>query len=198
VKRAYTAAALKWHPDRHADDLPEERELADWHIREVNSAWEVLRSPSSRADYDDQLRMTSAPRSTREPAGVGSRAPSFTDHLVDPRTDPTEVPGGGLRSSGRRWAPMIVIGVVVVILLIVTAYASHKHPSGSTGVQVQTNRYQVGNCVDVINGPAAVIVPCNQANSGKISATTDYPRPCPDGTTAVPLVEQQLTLCLAT
>lgn len=91
---------------------------------------------------------------------------------------------------------MAVIGVLVLVL-IVTAYASHSHDSGSPGVQVRTNdRYQAGSCVAVTSGPTAVIVPCDQPHTGQIASTTDYPRPCPEDTYAVPLVAEQETLCL--
>ncbi len=91
---------------------------------------------------------------------------------------------------------MVVIGVVFVLVLIVTAYAAHKHDPTTTPVQVQTDHFAVGSCVAVTSGPTALTVPCDQPHTGVIAATTDYPRPCPSGTDAVALVDEQTTLCL--
>ncbi len=91
---------------------------------------------------------------------------------------------------------MVIVGLVFGGVLIVTAYASHTHEPPTTGGQVQTDPYAVGTCVAVTPGPVASTVPCDQPHTGKVAATTDYPRPCPSGTDPVDLVQQQLTLCL--
>jgi hypothetical protein len=197
IKRAYTEAALRWHPDRRHDTTDEARETADFHIREINAAWEVLRSPGDRAAYDDRLRVTTdAPASTVGRASrppVAARGPSFDDRLVDPRDAAWE---GGRR--GRRWVPVVVILVVAALVVTVTAYASHPHnsPSGpGSGGQVSTG-WQVGSCVAVMSGPSAVVVPCDQPHTGTVAATTDYPRPCPPETYTVALVADNVSLCL--
>ena len=58
---------------------------------------------------------------------------------------------------------------------------------------MHTERYPVGSCVAVTPGPVAYTVPCDQPHTGTVAATTDYPRPCPSGTSEVALVEQQLS-----
>jgi hypothetical protein len=64
-------------------------------------------------------------------------------------------------------------------------------------VQLQTTtHYDVGSCVLVTPGPAATTVDCSQQGAQRIAAVTDYPRPCPSGTSDVDLVEQQTTLCV--
>lgn len=171
--------------------------MAEFHMREINAAWEVLRRPAGRAAYDVELeRATRAPSPPRRAASTsGPRPPSFSDHLVDPRDDPAAAGGG---RSGWRWAPVAVIIVVFAAVLVGTAYALH-HPDGSGGgggVQVQTGRFPVGACVAVTPGPVAETVPCDQPHTGTVAATTDYPRPCPSGTSEVALVEEQISLCL--
>jgi hypothetical protein len=158
----------------------------------------VLRSPNARADYDAELGAARRPAAATTPAasraGAAGGAPSFADRLVDPRAE--DGPVGARR--GRKWAPVIVVGVVFVTVLVFTAYAVHGHPSGSP-VQVQTTqqpRYTVGSCVALTSGPLATPVPCDGPSSGRIAATTDTPRPCPPGTDAVPLEDQLTTLCL--
>jgi len=163
-------------------------------MREINAAWEVLRNPAARAAYDEQQAGAARPTPAPRPAAAagGARPPSFADHLVDPRDDP-----GTAGRSGWRWAPVVVIVVVFVGVLVATAYAAHHHDgNGSSGVQVQTDRYPVGTCVAVTPGPVATSVSCDQPHTGTVAAVTDYPRPCPSGTSEVALVEQQISLCL--
>jgi DnaJ-domain-containing protein 1 len=196
LKRAYTAAAVEWHPDHWREASPDEQERAERHIREVNAAWEVLGTPAARAAYDAELAESRRPRPVPTPgATTRARTPSFGDRLVDPRTSRGAVVGGERR--GWRWVPVIVIGLVVVGVLVATAYAAHHHDGGpSGGVQVHPDQYPVGSCVAVAPGPVAYTVPCDQPHTGTVAATTDYPRPCPSGTSTVALVEQQLSLCL--
>ena len=170
-------------------------------MREINAAWDVLRNPASRAAYDDQLA-AGAPAAAKVPAhragGAGGARPvSFADQLVDP----TRAGVGDPPSTGRRlgrWAPVLVIVVLVVVIAGLAINASYKPSTPAPpGVELQTEQYQVGSCVVVIAGPNAVKVPCDEPNSGRVSATTDYPRPCPPETTTVALVSRQITLCLA-
>jgi hypothetical protein len=203
VKRAFTNLALKWHPDRQSEPGPEARERAEWRMREINAAWEVLRNPASRAAYDEQLtggREVSAPsvpaHQRAGPSGVGARASSFADQLVDP----TQAEFRDERSRGRRlgrWAPVFVIVVLVTVFAVFAVSASHKPSTPAPpGVELQTEQFQVGSCVVVLAGPEAVTVPCDEPNSGQVSATTDYPRPCPPDTTTVALISRQISLCL--
>jgi hypothetical protein len=161
-------------------------------MREINAAWEVLRRPAGRAAYDAELERAAHPPTPSPRTSGGPRAPSFADRLVDPRDDP----GAGGRSRWR-WAPVVVILVVFGAVLVGTAYAVHHHDGDNGGgVQVQTDRYPIGSCVAVMPGPVATTVPCDEPHTGTVAATTDYPRPCPAGTSEVPLVEEQISLCL--
>jgi hypothetical protein len=197
VKRAYTAAAVEWHPDHWREAPAEDREVAEFHIREVNAAWAVLGNPVARAAYDDELAGADRPRPARvaPSAAASARGPSFSDRMVDPRAH-----GGAVGSDERRgwrWVPVAAILLVVVGVLIGTAYAAHHHDGGgSGGSPAATVHYAVGSCVAVAPGPVAYTVPCDQPHTGTIAATTDYPRPCPSGTSTVALVEQELSLCL--
>lgn len=47
IKKAYRRLALKYHPDRNADD-----KAAGEHFKEATEAYEVLRDPASRQRYD--------------------------------------------------------------------------------------------------------------------------------------------------
>lgn len=48
VKSAYRKAALKWHPDRHAERKPE----AEENFRQASEAYSVLSDPQKRSVYD--------------------------------------------------------------------------------------------------------------------------------------------------
>jgi len=200
IKRAYTTAALEWHPDRRPGARPEERESAERRIRELNAAWAVLGDPAARAAYDADLTAAARPQPVRRPApgGSGARPPSFADRMVDPRTGAATAGGGSGR--GWRWVGVALVGAVFVGVLVLTAYAAHHHTTGGGGVPStvggQSDQYPVGSCVAVTPGPVAFTVSCDQPHTGKVAATTDYPRPCPSGTSTVALVEQQISLCL--
>ena len=47
VRRAYREAALRLHPDRNGGS-----QAAGERMREINEAWQVLRDPDRRSDYD--------------------------------------------------------------------------------------------------------------------------------------------------
>jgi len=49
IKKAYRKLALKWHPDRHAEDR---REEAEEQFKRVSEAYEVLSDPEKRKPYD--------------------------------------------------------------------------------------------------------------------------------------------------
>ncbi len=50
VKRAFREAAKKWHPDRHGDAPGKRRARERFH--EVRTAYETLRDPERRRNYD--------------------------------------------------------------------------------------------------------------------------------------------------
>lgn len=58
IKRAFHRQALRWHPDRNADNPEAER-----HFRDAAEAYQVLGDPGKRARYD----------SGRDPAGGDER-----------------------------------------------------------------------------------------------------------------------------
>jgi hypothetical protein len=171
-------------------------------MREVNAAWAVLRSPADRAAYDEQLRAATPGGSTRPaatgPAPAMAEAASFEGQLVDPRSIDPRV-GGPVRAHRARWVPVVIV-LALVAAGIGLAVVTTSNRSGSPPEPVvRTNRYEVGSCVAVQPGPAGPVVSvvsCGLPNSGRVAATTDYPRPCPAGTDAVALVDEQVSVCL--
>lgn len=67
VRRAYRRAAMRWHPDRHANHVDE----ATDRFNEIGHAYRVLSSTTRRAQYDDALH---GQRGSHE-SGPGARDP---------------------------------------------------------------------------------------------------------------------------
>jgi len=180
-------------------------------MRECNAAWAALRSPASRADYDDQLRRdgllparhggestSDGPRTSDRAPGTTSapvvgRVPSPTDQLVEPSRD------FGILEPRRhtgRWVALGVVVVLVVVGVIAAIAASQDGTRAPADPELRTGTFEIGSCVVVLPGPTVADVPCSQSNAGQVMATTDYPRPCPTGTQTLTLIDQNLNLCL--
>lgn len=81
VRKAYLAAARRYHPDFHADADAATRAGNARRMQDLNQAWEVLGDPAARAAYDRSLAVADDPgvarRAARErpgpdvPAGKG-------------------------------------------------------------------------------------------------------------------------------
>lgn len=52
IIRAYRKEALLWHPDRKS--TPEEKAVAEERFKKINEAYECLKDPQSRKEYDTQ------------------------------------------------------------------------------------------------------------------------------------------------
>ena len=55
LRKAYRRAALRWHPDKHAQaDGAHQAEAAE-RFKQVQAAWAVLSDAELRAAYDEEL-----------------------------------------------------------------------------------------------------------------------------------------------
>ena len=52
IKKAYRAAAMKWHPDRWVDGTEAEKKTAEEKFKEASEAYSVLSDPDKKAKYD--------------------------------------------------------------------------------------------------------------------------------------------------
>jgi len=184
-------------------------------MREINAAWEVLRNPSARARYDDQLkeqaeeakkpqRVTST--SVFDNTGANEAAAPPSPVRARPRVislEPEDVadlaPADGPvdAASGRRWlrwAPAMIGGAVVVVVLIAAAFSSRP---ASTVKLSTVEEFGVGTCVVILTDPATVSsepgeqaspaissTPCTSPHNGRVVSQEPVPRPCPNGTKA--------------
>ena len=54
IKKAYRTLAARYHPDKHKDN--ELEDLAREKLAQLNEAYETLKDPRKRADYDAALK----------------------------------------------------------------------------------------------------------------------------------------------
>lgn len=52
IKSAYKKAALKWHPDRHANESEDKKKEAEEKFKEIAEAYAVLSDPDKKRKYD--------------------------------------------------------------------------------------------------------------------------------------------------
>jgi hypothetical protein len=164
-------------------------------MREINQAWEVLRSPARRADYDAQLRgVTPVWEQSRVRAKrTAPVAPGVAD--LEPDRPGVEPP----RSSGWRIGPIAVVVVVVAAMLAFAAWATTAGDE-EPDVEVEAGTpLQEGDCV-LLTSVDGRITPvrgaCSSVGAMRVAAIVDLGRPCPDGSEAVDQPSAELRLCL--
>jgi len=190
VKKAYTDRALRWHPDRQADRSADALERSSFKMAELNQAWEVLRSPASRAAYDDSLRAASSP------AAVVPRSPGETAHdqavVLEPRLGRNDR-DEHIAPSHLPWGCLVTGLAALVIVFVFTAYAASRVDEP---VDVRTREpLGVGACVSDLDG-IFVEVACTVPGVFEIVERTIFPKSCPLRTRAVLLPDNVTLMCL--
>jgi hypothetical protein len=190
IRRAYIAIARSSHPDRQASSNRQQKS-DDNRIRSANAAWNVLRDPARRSEYDLSLpdpQVRAAPRPTR---------PNLADHRPPP---PSGIVVSAHTAPIWKWAPIVVAVLIGAALLIGSAYATSRDTSSSTvSVPPSSPKFQPGSCVLIVGGPSGKIaqtVDCDRQFASVIDSVVDSPRPCPPSTATVPLYDGKTTLCL--
>lgn len=201
IRRAYLALAKANHPDRRQSDDASARARAEERIRAANTAWNVLRDPGRRREYDLSLPGPSA----ASPSGVASTttapAGSRPGGVVGARPAPSGVVVPAERAGLWKFAPIVVLLAVLLGILVVSAYAQAGDdavaPSGSSsGSELVPD---IDDCVmvvlvDGVRAPAPAS--CGTAGALRVVSKVDTPRPCPPSTEQLPLSDAKTTLCL--
>lgn len=171
-------------------------------MREVNSAWEVLRSPARRAAYDTSLRGDT-------PVWEQSTARTKRTVPVSPRVADLQPrqPAGSIPPVSRwRAGPMIaVLALAIVAVLGFAAWATVSSSSNDDGpdhVEVQTaTPFTQNSCVVLVSvGGRITPLPneCSAIGAMRIASVTDLGRPCPSALKAFDLQADEVRLCLDT
>jgi hypothetical protein len=99
VKEAYFRLAKRFHPDvHHTEALADLKDALESVFIRLGEAYEVLRDPRKRADYEDRL---GRPRTTSSPAVQASSQPSAAPAMAAaaPATPPSTTPAAGLPTA---------------------------------------------------------------------------------------------------
>lgn len=199
IRRAYRALVRRYHPDHlgvRASD-PSAAADAERRIRDLNTAWQVLRDPDRRERYDRAL-----PAPTRTvayspfpPGTEPEPIEGFEEWFAAPPRQHDVTPAS--RHTPRPVKPFrlrLLVGLGVVMLggiLLVVAITGRSNVDVSPGVGT-------GECVRVQQGVEAVPVSCSSPNDGRVVDRVTVSGACPGGASADRLYpgDQQMT-CLA-
>jgi molecular chaperone DnaJ len=154
IRAAYRRAARDNHPDTHG-------EASAGRMAAVNEAWQVLRDPARRREYD---RSIGAPRET-----VADR-PSPPPPFVEPRHNPLARYQDPPRIPWRFMGVMLGLGVALVMLGVLTA--------GDPVPPKVDNLLRPGDCVIIdVNGDAVERL-CSEPHDGTIEELVTLGDPC--------------------
>ncbi len=205
VRRAYVAAARKWHPDRFVGRSPEDAERAEQAMRRVNQAWETLGDSDRRILYDQELDGRSSLDASVSGIRVDDGITRIDPRLLDPDFLAARRQAQFDEISNRSSVAIRVFPVVAVLTLLVgifvfTAYASDQVrgptsttvPGPSLGTGIEAN-----DCVDVISGPALLEVPCTATADGKVIGAHLGDGVCPTATRTEIELTNGVFVCLA-
>lgn len=163
IRAAYHRRAQDLHPDRVAQRPPAEQDAARRGMQDLNEAWRVLRDESSRASYDAAMARAAA---------ATTDAPTAREQGWDEPYHSAVAQPGDIAVAFVRAAPWVAIVVVLVAIIVFTAFA--RHP--------ESPRALIGRCISTTDGvPHAV--PCNEPNDGKVVDVVDAQVACAAGTT---------------
>lgn len=109
IRAAYRALMAKYHPDKY----PGEKQFAERMARDVNEAYEILRDPKRRAEYDKNFKVRrDTHRESHNRASSESAGPADPISAVYGEVKP--VWGNGYRNA---WIALLVPMLVVVGVL---------------------------------------------------------------------------------
>ncbi len=196
IRRAYLAAARRWHPDRVGGASDGESAAAETAMRRINEAWSVLGRADSRREYDQQLVAGAAGRASGGSSGGfdvdddDPRIRRIDPRLIDPeflaaRRDMQLNEISDRSAMAVRAFPVLLVLALMIGIFVVTAYAGNRGdsspvttmPGPSLGAGIEAN-----DCVDIIGGPTLLEVPCGSTADGLVIGAHLGDGSCPLGT----------------
>ena len=112
VREAYRRLAKRHHPD-----LDPTHESGD-RMRRINQAWEILSSPTRRAQYDAESRHTGPAIAGHWAAPARRSSPQWS---VD-RTSPPPASTSEIDDGGHAW-PFVLVAIAFGVILVVAVFA---------------------------------------------------------------------------
>lgn len=207
VRKAYHAAARKWHPDRFVGKTALEAKKAEDKMRRVNEAWSVLGDPGNRKRYDSELAglatgATTVGEAVRTDGGVSRIDPRLLDpEFLAARRRLMEEELDSRHSGILRTLTVLGFFGLLAGIFIFTAYAN-----GSSGTAPSTTfpgpdlgiGVEAGACVRLMSGGVLQERDCDGPNDGRVLGVLapDATGPCPSGTVRPVTLPNELILCL--
>lgn len=182
------------HPDRLAEGDAAQRAGAALKMAELNAAWEVLRDPVRRRELD---RRRGGPQHDRAPGPAasapwaGGPPPGVPILEPEPEGAPTVVP----RRPARWRHPASIVVALATLVVVVLVMATLAGPEDPQNVET-TGRFPAGSCVLLTSTPGVVEATCGTPGAVVVLGSEAFPRPCPAGSKAVVLLEEQRSLCV--
>jgi hypothetical protein len=164
-------------------------------MREVNNAWEVLRSPARRAEYDARLRgdvpVWQKPDRAKRTVPVSPRVADL---------EPARPGTPAAASAGWRVGPVLAVVLLVVALLGFAAWATTASDDSTPSVQVEAGLpFEEDTCVLLASVEGRITptpVGCSSVGAMWIDEIVDLGRPCSPATDAFDLDADEVRLCV--
>lgn len=109
ITAAYKAMMRKYHPDTNKSAQAAER------AKEINEAYEVLKNPLSRREYDAKMGHTSSPEA-QSPNPPPPPPPAASDQVPDPKGGGEKTPFVGEQGQLRVWVIFAAAYITIALL----------------------------------------------------------------------------------
>lgn len=205
VRKAYLAAARRWHPDRFAGKSPLEAKQAEDRMRKLNEAWAVLGDGANRRRYDRELAAlasgaTTVGEAVQSDGGVTRIDPRLLDpEFLAARRRLMEEDNDTRHSGVVRTITVLGFFGLLAGIFIFTAYAN-----GSSGTAPTTTfpapdlgiGIDAGACVRQMSDGSLQERSCADLNDGRVIGARELEGTCPNGTVRELLLPNDLVVCL--
>jgi TPR repeat protein len=109
ITAAYKAMMRKYHPDANNSDKAAER------AKEINEAYEILKNPVSRREYDEKMGRTQS-RPSQSPPPPPPPPPTTNIQASEPKGDGENTPFVGAQGELRVWAIFGAAYIAIALL----------------------------------------------------------------------------------